>query len=457
MIHFSIRVRLAAWYLAILGTGLILLGAVVWISLRHTMLASLDADLASRTANFVRFLEQESHSSDLAVLWDESREYSTTLPTGHSLRVWTADGSLLYAAPSAESMQPGGRRFNRADVSVLGHRLSIELGASLEDISKTLSLLRTILFSSIPLILIIATAGGWWISGRALQPVDTLTTAVEAIGPNDLSSRLPVPGTRDELQRLAEAWNRMLGRIAASVEQMKRFTADAAHELRTPVTIVMSTAEVALRRERDADAYRTALSEIHAETVRLATLIEELLWLARTDGGTSGLNREDVVIEDLVSDVFATARSLAAHRGVSLLRHSEGQTNTTIRCDRRAIRQCLMVLLDNAIKFTPSEGVVRLRVTLGPDRCRIEVHDSGHGIEEQHLPHIFDRFYQADKSRETSGFGLGLSIVKGVVEAQQGLICVDMIRCSGSCFYLELPLERRPEPSPTVTMWAPVQ
>jgi len=456
MIHFSIRVRLAAWYLAILGTGLILLGAVVWLSMRHTMLASLDADLASRTANFVRFLEQESRSSDLVVLWDESREYSTTLPTGHSLRVWTADGSLLYAAPSAESMQPGGRRFNRADVSVLGHPLSIELGVSLEEVSKTLSLLRTILFSSVPLILIIATAGGWWISGRALQPVDTLTTAVEAIGPNDLSSRLPVPGTRDELQRLADAWNRMLGRIAASVEQMKRFTADAAHELRTPVTIVMSTAEVALRRERDSDAYRTALSGIHAESVRLATLVEELLWLARADGGMSGLNREDVVIEDLVSDVFATAQSLATHKGVSLLQHSDEQTST-IRCDRRAMRQCLMVLLDNAIKFTPSGGVIRLRVTPGPDRCRIEVHDSGRGIEEQHLPHIFDRFYQADKSRATSGFGLGLSIAKGIVEAHHGRIGVISSRENGSCFYLELPLERRPEPSPPVTIWAPVQ
>ena len=420
------------------------------------MLASLDEDLASRTANFVRFLEQESRGSDLAVLRDESREYSTTLPRGHSLRVWTADGSLLYGAPSSESMPQGSRRFNREDVSVLGHRLSIELGAPLEEVSATLSRLRTILFSSVPLILIIATAGGWWISGRALQPVDTLTTAVEAIGPNDLSSRLPVPGTRDELQRLAEAWNRMLGRIAASVEQMKRFTVDAAHELRTPVTIVMSTAEVALRRERDSDAYRAALSGIHAESVRLATLVEELLWLARADGGTSGLNSEDVVIEDLVSDVFATAQSLAAQRGVSLLRHSDGQTSTTIRCDRRAMRRCLMVLLDNAIKFTPSGGVVRLRVTAGPDRCRIEVHDSGRGIEEQHLPYICDRFYQADKSRATSGFGLGLSIAKGIVEAHEGLIGVTSSRESGSCFYLELPLERRPEPSPTGTIWAPV-
>ena len=457
MIHFSIRVRLAAWYLAILGTGLILLGAVVWISLRQTMLASLDADLALRTANFVRFLEQESRSSDLAVLWDEAREYSTTLPTGHSLRVWTADGSLLYAAPSSKSMQQGNHRFNREDVLVLGHGLSIEVGASVEEVFATLSLLRTILFSTVPLILIIAAAGGWWISGRALQPVDTLTTAVEAIGPNDLSSRLPVPGTRDELQRLAEAWNRMLGRIAASVEQMKRFTADAAHELRTPVTIVMSTAEVALRRERDSNAYRTALSGIHAESVRLATFVEELLWLARADGGTSSLNSEDVVIEDLVSDVFATAQSLGAHRGVSLLRHSDLHTSTTIRCDRRAMRQCLMVLLDNAIKFTPAGGVIRLRVTPGPDRCRIEVQDSGRGIEEQHLPHIFDRFYQADKSRATSGFGLGLSIAKGIVEAHQGLIGVTSSRENGSCFYLELPLERRPEPSPTGTIWAPVQ
>jgi signal transduction histidine kinase len=162
-----------------------------------------------------------------------------------------------------------------------------------------------------------------------------------------------------------------------------------------------------------------------------------------------------VVIEDLVSDVFATAQSLAVQRGVSLLRH--GQTSTTIRCDRRAMRQCLMVLLDNAVKFTPSGGVIRLQVTPGPDRCRIEVHDSGRGIEEQHLPYIFDRFYQADKSRATSGFGLGLSIAKGIVEAHQGRIGVISSRENGSCFYLELPLERRPEPSPTVTIWAPVQ
>jgi two-component system, OmpR family, heavy metal sensor histidine kinase CusS len=407
MIRASIRVRLVAWYLVVLSTGMLLLGSVVWILLRHALLESLDESLMSRKASFVRFLEKESHGTHLAAIREEAREYSTGLPSGHSLRVWAPDGRLLFAASNPESAQRGNQRLKKEETSVFGQRLSIEFGESLEEVDETLSLLQTILLSCIPLVLIVSTAGGWWISSRALRPVDALTAAAEAISVRDLSRRLPVPGAGDELQRLAEAWNRMLDRIAASVQQMKRFTTDAAHELRTPVTIVSCTAELALRRERDAASYRTALSGIQEETINLTRLLEELMWLARNDVGALGLNREDVSVEDLVSDVFRAAFPLAENRGILLQVQYEGGTNQTMRCDRRATRRCLLILLDNAIKFTPPGGSIRIRFVSQAGTCRIEVHDTGNGVAEEHLPHIFDRFYQADESRTISGFGLG--------------------------------------------------
>jgi signal transduction histidine kinase len=195
-----------------------------------------------------------------------------------------------------------------------------------------------------------------------------------------------------------------------------------------------------LRRERDAASYRAALLGIQDETIHLAHLVEDLMWLARTDGGALDLNSDDVSVEDLVSDVFRTASPLADNRGITLQVHYEGRTHPTIRCDRRPMRRCLLILLDNAVKFTPTGGSIRIRVASQAGTCRIEVHDSGSGVAEQHLPHIFDRFYQADKSRATSGFGLGLSIAKGIVEAHQGRIGVINNPENGCCFYVELPL-----------------
>jgi heavy metal sensor kinase len=434
----SVRARLVVWYLVVLSAGMFLLGGLVWVLLRHAMLQSLDETLSARHASFVRFLVEESHGSDIPALREEAREYSTGLPAGHSLRVWTADGTLLFAAGEADSSRAAAYRVRSEQAAVRGHRLSIELGTSLEEVDQTLGLLRAILLWCIPLVMTVASLGGWWIGGQALKPLDALTAAAETIGLRELSSRLPVLDVGDELRRLIEAWNRMLDRIAASVQRMKRFTADAAHELRTPVTIVVGTAELALRRDRDADEYRKALQGILEEGKHLAYLAEELMWLARADADALSPCVEDVPVQRLIADVQRAGSVLAEPRGVSL-ETEDGAVETWIRCDPRSMRRCLLILVDNAIKYTPAGGRVRIAVEPRPDACRIEVHDTGCGIEPQHLPHIFQRFYQADKSPSNSGLGLGLAIAKGIVESQQGRIGVSSLVGAGSCFFVELP------------------
>jgi signal transduction histidine kinase len=237
---------------------------------------------------------------------------------------------------------------------------------------------------------------------------------------------------------LGAAWNTMLDRLAGSVQQMKRFSTDAAHELRTPIAIIRSTAELALRRERDSASYRNALSGIQQETMHLTRLVEELMWLVRYDVDSPAVEREDISIEEAVRDASHAVAPMAEERGIRL-GIEIAQYGWIVRGNRLAFRRLLLILLDNALKFTPPEESVQIVVTSGDGRSRIEIQDRGGGVAEEHAAHIFERFYQADTARTSAGFGLGLSIAKAIVEAHDGVIVVASTHGIGSCFYVELP------------------
>jgi two-component system heavy metal sensor histidine kinase CusS len=437
----SIRGRLLAWYLVVLSLGMLLFGSIVWFSLRYALVQSVDETLVEQRDGFVNFVQKEAQGTELNAILEETREYSSGLPAEQSLIVRTREGRLLFAAPTGARSAPDGFRTRTDEVTLRGIPLSVETGTSMEDVNTTLSLLRTMLVACFPVVLIVGAVGGWWISTQALRPVDNLTDAVEVISLRSLSRRLSVPATGDELQRLAEAWNRMLDRIDASVRQMTQFTADAAHELRTPVAIIRSTAELALRRNRDEASYRAALAEVHEETVYLTKLVEDLMWLARTDAGDVKLNLEPVSANDLVVDACRAILPIAEKRGIVPHVRPLEHGDAIITCDPFAIRRLLLILLDNAVKFTPMNGSVQIAVLAQPGRCRIEVRDTGEGVRDEDRARIFDRFYQADKSRTNSGLGLGLSIAKTIVEAHHGEIGVAANNDPGSCFYVELPAE----------------
>jgi heavy metal sensor kinase len=433
----SIRLRLAAWYLVVLGAGMALFAVSIYVAVRYELMEGVDESLTARLQSFEQFLEVESQGASISAIAEEAREYSTGLPAGHLLVVRTSDGTGVFSLSKASEPAPDLYWVSQR-VSVRGQDLTIEMGASLEQVHETLALLRNTLLFCVPLILAIAVIGGTLIAKRALGPVDAMTADAQAVGMNDLSRRLDVRPTGDELERLGVAWNTMLDRLAGSVQRMKRFTADAAHELRTPIAIIRSTAELALRRERDSASYRNALSGIQQETVHLSRLVEELMLLARYDADAPRLELENVHVDEAVRDACRAVTPLAEERGIRLEIETE-QAGWIVRGNRLEFRRLLLILLDNALKFTPPNESVRAVVARGAGGPRIEIHDRGRGVAEEHIEHIFERFYRGDTARTSPGFGLGLSIAKAIVEANQGSIGIAWTGSNGSCFYVELP------------------
>lgn len=434
----SIRLRLAAWYLIVLGLGMALFAVSIFVAVRYELIEGVHESLMARLKSFELFLELESHGTDIGAIREEAREYSTGLPAGHTVRVRTADGAVVFTLSDPPAGSTHELYWISDNVNVHGHQLTIEMGAPLRQVYETLALLRNALLLCVPLMLTVAIFGGSWIAKRALRPVDEMTADARAIGMNDLSRRLAVRRTGDELERLGVAWNTMLDRLAASVQQMKRFTTDAAHELRTPIAIIRSAAELALRKDRDSASYRASLSSIQQETVHLTRLVEELMWLARYDMGIPETDSEDISVEDAVRGACDAVAPLAEERGIRVDVQID-ERGWSVQINRLAFRRLLLILLDNALKFTPPNQFVRLTVASNHGRCRIEVRDQGGGIDGKHIEHIFERFYRADAARTSAGFGLGLSIARAIVETHNGVIGVEPIDGIGSCFYIELP------------------
>jgi heavy metal sensor kinase len=334
-------------------------------------------------------------------------------------------------------------RFLSRSVSVLGRNYTVQVAAPTGEMEEGLVRYRSAFLVLIPSVLVIAFSGGWWLSGRALAPVDAITRTARSIGDRNLAQRLPVPPAEDELSRLSATLNEMLDRIEGAFRRITEFTADASHELRTPVALMRTTAEIALRKERSGGEYKQALREILEESERTTGLIENLLTLARADAGRAELRRGSVDVAGLLSGVEEPALKLAQPKGVDFrLVCDNSSEERRVRGDAAVLRRLLLILLDNAVKYTSAGGTVWLSCQ-APDlnRVRIEVRDTGMGIHPDDLPRIFERFYRAEKSRnrEYGGAGLGLSLAKWIVEAHDGTIRVDSRVDEGSTFMVDLP------------------
>jgi signal transduction histidine kinase len=260
------------------------------------------------------------------------------------------------------------------------------------------------------------------------------------INPQDLSQRITVPQTGDELQRLAGTLNQMLQRIESAVARITQFTADASHELRTPVALIRTRAEVTLAKPRSSDQYRDALNEVLAESERTTTLIENLMTLARADTGSDTLNFDRTNMSEIASEVCSQAQTLTEGKQLHWSA-TIPETAIWVRGDTNALRRLLLILVDNAVKYTPPAGSVSLALQCNGTHAEIRVRDTGIGISADDLPHIFDRFYRADKarSRELGGTGLGLSIGRWIANAHGGEISVES-STGGSVFLVLLPV-----------------
>jgi heavy metal sensor kinase len=461
----SIGFRLTLWYLAIFALGQLVFGAGMWFILRENLLDIVDDSLESQVDDLKTFLDAQAEDASLAKLQQEVKATYGIEHSGDFMELCTEGGELIYRSPFLESHpsivmpvnQVGKRtyRIRHADgqhlrflyqtLSANGRNYVVEIGATADDAIGTLHLFQDSVLSFAAVLLLVSGFVGYWLSRRALSPVDALVSTARSIRGTNLSGRLQKIETGDELQRLADTLNEMLDRIELAFQRITQFTADASHELRTPVSLIRTEAELALRRSRTETEYKEALGHILFEAERTTSLIEQLLELARADSG-----REVLDIQPF--DLTQTLRSIVDRwQQVSAIRNLEfaakiGNQPAFVMGDETLLRRLTEILLDNAFKYTPSPGSVRLSLEENSDHACITVQDSGVGIAREDQGKIFERFYRVDKarSRAQGGTGLGLAIAQWIISQHHGTITVESRPGEGSTFRIELPMTPAP-------------
>lgn len=464
----SVRFRLTAWYTAILAITFALAGFGVWWTIRDSIHETVDKDLRSRLNAMRDYLRRQTVDAESGALAEEVAEQAALAPAATRYRIAGRDGRWVYQSPGTTEwdtrppdsnlLPPQGKGqtilAGGKPVRVLSAPApmgTVQIGIPIDEFYDMLDDFTWTALLASPVVLLLAAAGGYLMSRRALAPVDRITRTAEAIEAQNLSQRLPVRGTGDELDRLSATLNSMFARLETAFHRMAQFTADASHELRTPVAIMRTTAEVARSKPRTDHEYRKALDRILQETERTTGLIEDLMLLARADAGADGIVVEPMDLAEAARETCRQARVLAEAGKLRL--EAELPTECTILGDCQAVRRLMLILLDNAIKYTPPGGEVRVRIkTDNSGRAPmavLEVRDTGIGIPADDLPHIFERFYRAakDRSRSTGGTGLGLSIAQWIAHRHGGEILVESAPGVGSVFRVKLPLAAAHSPA----------
>jgi heavy metal sensor kinase len=340
-------------------------------------------------------------------------------------------------------------RFLFAKLNVDGRVYTVEMGASADDAVETLQLFRSYVLVFALALLVVSTVVGSWLSRKALAPVDALVSTARKISGTSLNRRLQALKTGDELQRLTDTLNEMLDRIESAFQRITQFTADASDELRTPVSLIRTEAELALRRSRTESEYKESLRQILGEAERTTQLIEQLLELARADSGRESLTLYRVNLSEVLREVAASWQPVAAARDIRFATEI-CDLGVSVMGDQILLRRLAEILLDNAFKYTPSPGLVALALEVRDETAMITVRDSGVGIAQQEQEKIFKRFYRVDKarSREQGGVGLGLAIAEWIVLQHRGTISVESRLGEGAAFRVKLPLIAVEVPSP---------
>jgi heavy metal sensor kinase len=448
----SIGLRLTLWYTAAFALATALLGAAIWIAVERSLYHAIDDGLADRVEGIRRFVDDHKTRLTLDEVREEFRAH------GELFQVLDERGEVVHRgdafhAPAAEFGKSGtAERLFDATVDgeplrVLSRRVpigdtsyTIEAAASLRSLRAGLREAGWRLAPAVPLALLCAAGAGYWVSRRALAPVDRITQTARLIGADNLSQRLHVTASGDELERLSQTLNEMIARLEAAFQRITRFTADASHELRTPLALMRTTAEVALRAPPSANEERAALEQIVAEIERTSQIVENLLLVARADAGVAELRKHAVNVVDAVRDACAEAAVLARVKGLALEARLPEEP-LAVHGDGDALRRLFLILLDNAVKYTPAPGTIEVAVGRAGGAVCATVRDTGVGIAAEHLPHVFERFYRVDRARSRSdgGAGLGLAIGRWIAEAHGGSLRAESAERRGSTFYVELP------------------
>ena len=460
----SIRTRLTFWYTSLLAMTFLLLGGAAYGLLAY----NLSHDVDTALSGVARLMAEQARRGGASFLppevdeafrrffgfspWD--RYFEMIEPPGRSGPA-PRPGKLPLSPKARENASEGLATFETVEglapypVRVLTMPVTeagrvvrlVQVGMSLEVASNTRRRFLLTMAAVFPIGLLLAGGGGWLLARRALRPVDRMAETARRISAEHLAARLEDGGANDELSRLAQTLNEMLGRLDTSFRQIRQFSADASHELQTPLTILKGEIEVALRMPRTPEEYQRILKSALEEIDRVARLVEGLLLLARADAGVLRMDLQPVDLAQLVEDVYGQAKVLADRRKITLLLGV--MEPLSIRGDYERLRQVLLNLVDNGIKYTPSGGRVTLSLQRDGEWASLRVTDTGIGLSPGDQEKIFERFYRSaeDRSRGEGGAGLGLCIALSIAEAHGGKIQVESTPGLGSTFTVLLPLQ----------------
>ena len=461
----SLRFRMTAWYAGLLVGALLVFGVSVYLGLERYLDWTLEGMLASECRTIGTELLSQLPGKEAHWLETEINEAYAPEVNARFIRVYREGTGVIYlsGAPKDGTFDPtripfppsekkdGVRRTRLASRQPLlivtmsfitpdGSRFMVEGGMPDQQIQVVLHGLLLTLAIYTPFIVFLAIGGGYWLMRRSLQPVDEITARAEGITSSNLSERLPVIRTGDELERLSNALNRMIARLEDAFQHINRFSADASHELRTPLTILQLELEGIVHNHPLSESLEDQIGSALEETHRMYRIVESLLTISRLDAGDAKLDLLHLDLSALATSTSAEMRVLAQEKAITLRTTTED--NVYVEGDRTRLQQVVANLIDNAIKYTQECGTVEVSVHRESGKAVLQVSDNGGGIPSEAVPHVFERFYRVDKarSRASGGAGLGLSIAKAICAAHGAEISVSSQEGRGSCFRVEFPL-----------------
>jgi len=450
----TIRLRLTIYWATVLA-AILLIAAIAAIKLfERQQWTAMDAALLEEGETAAKEIERTDLDGARTITESLSREID--IGPGRRVRIVGANGviddfgSLQTIPPSTSTDLPPRAmivtnapfRFAVVPLLLAGEPAYLESGLNASLVQESVDGLRNSLLLMVPVVLLLCVAGGYWLAGRALRPIESVTAELDAIQPTNLRSRLPVPPVADEVARLAKVINALLERLERASVTERRFASDAAHELRTPLAVLRTGLEVTLARDRSANENHAALAAAHREVLSLCRIADELLMLARLNGEVS-VERSRLNLRELVVEIASTVEPLAQAREIQLRVNAD--QDVFVDGNAGHLRRLVINLLDNALKFTPINGSIDARLTLESNRAILRVADSGPGIDAAEMPFIFDRFFRG-ASAPGEGSGLGLSLCREIARLHGGDITAANRPSGGCMFVVTLPTTSRSTP-----------
>lgn len=463
MYALSVRARLMLLYFALTSAGLIIFGLMSYGALRYAFLEGKKTHLEGREDRLHQLILENTVKGVSTSLEEQLNNYALVTHEGNLFRVRNLDDSYLFPAKgiSKDWVFPnqGGcvkREFSVTELNgepvlvmchqaiLKGRKVLLHIGGALDEEASMLRRYRNALLLLLPLVLIVSSVGGYFLSRFALKPVDRMTRAALSIGVGNLSERLPVPTAEDEIHNLAVAWNQLLSRLEDAVLRLSRFSADASHDLRTSITIMLATAQLSLRGGVSIEEHREDLGRIVKECRTASTLLDALLALAQSDNFLHEMDLKKIDLCALVVNGCRRVEDLAESNGI-MLDWRLPIDSVYIDGDELLLQRLLGIILENAIRYTPSGGEISADVSTTTDKAVVTVRDSGVGMSDEVLRKVFDRFYQADlrERKSSAGNGLGLSIGKWIADAHGADLSIESAPSLGSVFQIHFPLASR--------------